>query len=340
MSSVTESDADACGLADLRAEFPRFRIWQETVGDRVRYVACRLNPGAGPHTIVTADPGEIRAVLNQARADPQATQAQALDTSAPNIARVYAHWLGGKDSFAADRRAADAVASEFPEIALVAKANRAFVIRTVAYTAALGIKQFIDIGTGLPTSPSVHDTAARADPAARVIYVDHDPVVLAHARALLATRPGVTILAGDLRQPDAILAAPQLRRAIDLAQPTCIILAAVLHFLPASEADAIVAAVRRAIAPGSYLVISSGTSSGTSPALIAHLAAAYQGTTVVSSRTAEEIAAYFTGLHLVPPGLTDVWAWRPDNDHYWPPPPTARILGAVARKPASPGHDD
>ena len=338
MRSVADSDAEAGRLSDLRAEFPRFRIWQEIVGDRVCYVARLLHPGTAPHTIVTHDLDELRATLNQAPADPQVTKAQDFDTSAPNIARVYAHWLGGKDSFAADRQAADAVTSEFPEITLVAKANRAFVVRAAAYVAAQGITQFVDVGTGLPTSPSVHDIAARADPAARVVYVDHDPVVLAHARALLATRPGVTIVAGDMRQPDAILAAPELRSAIDLAQPVCIILAAVLHFLPASQADAIVAAFRRAMAPGSYLVISSGTSTGASPALIARLAAAYQDTTVVTGRTADEIAAYFTGLHLVPPGLTDVWAWRPDSDHYWPPPPSARILGAVARKPASSPH--
>jgi uncharacterized SAM-dependent methyltransferase len=228
--------------------------------------------------------------------------------------------------------------AEFPEIALVARANRAFVLRAVAYVAAQGITQFIDIGAGLPTSPSIHQTAARISPAARVAYVDHDPVVLARARAraLLATSPAVTVLAGDLRQPEATLSSPGLRRIIGLDQPVCVVLAAVLHFLPADEADAAVTAFCRAMAPGSYLIISSGTSTGVSPALIDRLQAAYQDTTVVTGRTADEIAAYFTGLHLVPPGLTDVWAWRPETEWYWPPPSSARILGAVARKPASP----
>jgi hypothetical protein len=327
------ADAD---LAALRADFPQFRIWRELTGDRCRYVARRLHPGTTPHTIVTADLHELRSVLNDAPAQSTATTAGALATGIPNVARMYAHWLGGKDSFAADRQAAETVTTEFPEIALVAKANRAFVVRAVAYVAAQGITQFIDVGTGLPASPSVHEIAARADPAARVAYVDNDPVVLTHARALLASGPGVAVVPGDMRQPGTILSSPGLRSIINLGQPVCVLLAAVLHFMPAEEADTVAAAFRHAIAPGSYLVISTGTSTGTNPALINRLAAAYQGTTVVTGRTADEIAGYFTGLHLVPPGLTDVWAWRPDSERYWPPPPSARILGAVARKPASP----
>ena len=123
---------------------------------------------------------------------------------------------------------------------------------------------------------------------------------------------------------------PQFR----FEQPVCVLLTAVLHFLPADQAGTVAAAFRQALAPGSYLVISSGTSTGTNPALINRLAA-YQDITVVTGRPAEEIAAYFTGLHLVPPGLTDVWGWRPDSERYWPP-PTARILGAVGRKPPMP----
>jgi len=325
-------------LTALRERFQSFRIWQEVTGDRTRYVARRLDVGAGPHTVVTADLAELRAVLDDAPAQPDQPGSRPADTSAPNVARIYNRWLGGKDNFETDRLAADAVMAEFPEITQVARANREFVIRAVAYTAAQGITQFTDIGTGLPAAPSIHHVARHADPAARVAYIDNDPIVLAHVRALLATGPGVAVVGGDMRQPAAILASPELRAIIDLDQPVCVILAAVLHFVTPGQADAIVAAVTTAMAPGSYLILSAGTSTGTSPALINRLAAAYAGTTVVTGRTADEIAGYFTGLHLVPPGLTDVWAWRPDHQRYWPPLGSARILVAVGRKPAAPAE--
>jgi hypothetical protein len=157
---------------------------------------------------------------------------------------------------------------------------------------------------------------------------------LTHASAILAGGPGIAVVPGDMRDPDAILGSPDLRALIDLQQPVCVVLASVLHFVTPAEADAAVGAFAAAMAPGSYLIVSAGTSTGTSPALIARLAAIYQGTTVVTGRTEAEIAAYLTGLDLEPPGLVDVWAWRPDTEWYWPPPPSARVLGAVARKPA------
>jgi hypothetical protein len=340
LSQSASTDADLAGepvsssleLASLQVDYPGFRVWQEVTGDRVRYVARRLPPGIGPHTVVAADLDELRAVLDDVPAPPQAGTGQPLDTGVPNIARMYDRWLGGKDNFEADRHAADAVAAEFPEIVHVARANRQFVVRAVTYVAAQGMSQYIDIGAGLPTSPAIHQIAQQADPAARVAYIDNDPVVLAHARAILAAGCGVAVTAGDLRQPAAILTSPELRDLIDLGQPVCVILAAVLHFLPPSDADTVVATFRRAMAPGSYLIASSGTSTGTSPALINRLAAAYQNTATITGRTVDEIAGYFTGLHLVPPGLTDVWAWQPGSQCHWPPPRTARILGAVARQ--------
>jgi S-adenosyl methyltransferase len=138
-----------------------------------------------------------------------------------------------------------------------------------------------------------------------------------------------------MQQPGAILGRPDLRGLIDLRQPVCVILASVLHFVTATEADAAVDAFTAAMAPGSYLICSAGTSTGISPALIARLQAAYQGTTVVTGRPEAEIAAYFDGLDVVPSGLTDVWAWRPDHQWFWPPPPSARILRGVASKPAT-----
>jgi O-methyltransferase involved in polyketide biosynthesis len=335
MQAAPADDGEGDQLVALRARFPQFRLWSEITGDRVRYVARRLHPDAAPHTIVTADLDELCAVLDDAPAQPLTAADLALDAAVPNVARMYDRWLGGKDHYEADGHAADALTAEFPEIGLLARANRAFVLRAVAHVAARGIAHFIDVGVGFPSSPNVYEMAVRADPAVRVAYVDHDPVVLAHARALLADGPGVAVVAGDLREPGAILADPDLRALIDLDQPVCVILAAVLHFLPAVQADAAVAAFRNVMVPGSYLVVSAGTSTGTSPALIGRLTAAYAGTTVVSARAGEEIAGYFAGLDLVAPGLVDVWAWRPDSEWFWPPPPTARILGGVARMPAT-----
>ncbi|HUY51061.1 MAG TPA: SAM-dependent methyltransferase [Streptosporangiaceae bacterium] len=181
---------------------------------------------------------------------------------------------------------------------------RPFVTRAVRYVAAQGITQYIDVGAGLPTAPAVHETAQEVDLAARVAYVDNDSLVLAHARALLAGGPGVTVVPGDMRDPAAILANHDLRTLIDLDQPTCILLASVLHFITPAEADASVAEFRAAIAPGSYLVISAGTSTGTSPALIDRLRSTYANTSDITGRPAEEIAAWFTGMDVIPPGLS------------------------------------
>src|ERR1022692_1452373 len=333
-TAIAARDA-ADELDALREDFPQYRIWSEPGRDQTRYVARSQRTGLCPHTVVTADLAELRAALSGTPAQPDDTD-QHLDAAAPNIARMYNRWTGGKDSLAADRAAADAVLADFPAVAQVAVANREFVARAVAHVAAAGITQFIDIGAGLPATPSIHQIARHADPAARAAYIDNDPVVLTHARALLAG-PGIAIVPGDLRQPAAILTAPALRDVINLDQPACLILAAVLHFLTPAEADAAVTELRAALAPGSYLIISAGTSTGTSPGLIDRLRAAYQGTTAVTGRPETEIAAYFTGLDMIPPGLTDVGAWRPGHWGYQPT-AGARIIGAVARKPARNDH--
>ena len=322
-------------LAALRHEFPGFRIWKEVIRDRTRYVARSTWLGNSPHTVVTRDLGELRATLGQEPAHRAPTPP--FDVRAPNIARVYNYWLGGKDHYAADRKAGGSVLDDFPEIALAARANREFVARAVRHVASQGISQFIDAGTGLPlpASPAVHEAAQQIAPATRVAYVDNDPLVLAHARALLANGPGVTVVEGDLSDPQAILGSPALRRIIALHQPVCVLLTCVLHFLTAADADAAVAAFTTAIADGSYLIVSTGTSTGTDPALIERLRSAYAGTTVVTARSEHEIAAWLTGLDLVPPGLVDVRAWRAGWQQHKLTPPTARIIGAVGRKPAT-----
>lgn len=318
------------GLATLRREFPAFRVWEEAAGDRIRYVARALRLGTRPYSVVTGDLAELRAAL--AASAPREAATVPYDPAVPNIARMYNYWIGGKDHHPADRQAADSVLADFPEVAVIARANRDFVTRAVAWVAPRGVTQFLDIGTGLPAEPAVHQIAQQVNPAARTAYVDNDRLVLTHARALLAG-PGVSVVPGDMRDPAAMLASPALRGLIDLDEPVCVLLASVLHFLTADQADAAVAAFTAAMRPGSYLVLSAGTCTGTDPALIGRLRAAYSATSVITGRTAEEIRAWFDGLDLVPPGLVDVQDWRPGCDRRWLAPATARIMGGVARKP-------
>jgi SAM-dependent methyltransferase len=318
-------------LAVLRQDFPGFRIWPEEICDRTRYVARSQRPGLHPHTVITDDLDELRQALKTADAQPP------FSPDRPNIARTYDYLLQGKDHYQPDRQAAEWVLEEFPKVAAVARANRAFVARAVRHVARQGIRQFIDAGAGLPASSDVHEMAGDA----RVVYADNDPMVLAHARALLAVDSQVSVVAADIRDPEAALASPGLRGLLDLGQPFCVLLASVLHFLPADEADAAVAAFRRLMIPGSYLVISAGTSTGTDPGLISRLQAAYDDTTPVTGRTAEEVSAWFEGLTLAKPGLTDVWAWRPD-DPQRPregAPSRAGFLAAVGRKSAGTDYE-
>ena len=171
------------------------------------------------------------------------------DPSKPSAARVIDYLLGGKDNFAADREAAARLLEALPDAARVAKANRAFMAAAVRYVAARGVDQFVDIGAGLPTSPNVHECAREAVPGARVAYVDNDPLVVTHARALLATDDLVTAISGDVREYEAILSAPELAALIDLDKPVCVLFVSMLHFVAVSDADEAVAAFRERMAP-------------------------------------------------------------------------------------------
>jgi len=327
-------DSPANDLTALQHEFPRYRISREEICGRVRYAARSLEHGLRPHTVITADLDELHAALEPS----QYAALIPFSARVPNVARLYDYYLGGKDHLACDRAAARDLLAQFPEIASIAQANRAFQARAVAFAAAQGITQFLDLGAGLPTIPATHDTARAACPDARVAYVDHDPVVIAHARALLAVDGKIAVIPADLRDAGAVLTSDALAEVIDLEQPVCVLLVSVLHFLRPRPADLAVAAYRQAMAPGSILVISAGTSTGTDPALIRSLQEAYHGTAPVTGRSWAEIAAWFTGLTLVPPGLADVRAWQPDNtsppDRL--PPSRGRFLAGVAVKPAEP----
>jgi O-methyltransferase involved in polyketide biosynthesis len=262
------------------------------------------------------------------------------DPRKPNAARVYDYLLGGKDHFAADRHAAERLLSALPDAARTAKANRVFLTAAVRHVARSGIRQFVDIGAGLPTSPNVHESARALVPDARVAYVDNDPVALAHARALLATDDFVIVVDGDARNYETILAAPELGTLIDLSEPVCVLLVSMLHFMTADEADAIVAALRERMAPGSYLVISAGHQENYR-VREEQVQAAYGDTTVLTGRPAAEITAYFDGFDLVPPGVVPVTDWplddpdagqRPRNWPESPAPVKASMLAGIGRK--------
>jgi O-methyltransferase involved in polyketide biosynthesis len=317
-------------LTVMEAEFPAYDIWREELPGRTMYVARTRRWDLNPYSVATQDLGELCDVLEPTRGI-RAEGPVSLTSARPNIARMYDYWLTGTDPRPPDRAAADDVLARFPEVAEVARANRAFLSRAVRYVAERGITQFIDAGSGLPTSPNVHEAARSVTPAARVVYADRDPAVVAHTRAILAEEDNVRVVAGDIRVPGSVLNDPALNELIDRSKPVCVLLMSVLHFLPAAEADAAVARFRRWMKSGSYLIISAGTSSGTDPELITTLQNAYRGTAPVSGRTGAEIAAWFEGFDLVPPGLVNVWAWRPDS--LWRPTTSrARFLGGVGRK--------
>ena len=267
------------------------------------------------------------------------------DTSVAHPARRYNYWLGGKDNFAADRASADAIAKAHPMAKAGAVANRAFHGRAVRYVAGQGVRQFLDIGTGLPAPGNTHEVAQAADPVCRIVYVDNDPLVLVHARALLTSAVPDTVdyLHADLADPAAILAYVRAGTVLDLDEPIALLLVAVLHFLP-DDADpyGVVAALLDALAPGSFLVLSHGTADSltdTERAMLPALAPGYH------PRTEAGIAAFTTGLELLDPGLVGVAQWRPDTG-----PDTGRegeadaplgveqlaVYGVVARKPAGP----
>jgi hypothetical protein len=244
---------------------------------------------------------------------------------------MYDYYLGGKDHFPADREAAERVIAAFPQARALARANRQFLERAVKFLSGQGIRQFIDLGTGLPTSPNVHEVAQEIQQDARVAYVDNDPVVTVHSRALCGKDIGVTVIDGDIRQPEAVLTNPELTGGIDLSQPVALLCVAVLHFITEDEEpQKIVAALRRRIVPGSYLVISHAATDGADKNTIDKITDAYmEATSPAVLRTESAIRDLFTGLDLVEPGLTDVARWRCTE-----PAATGqiRVLGGVGRK--------
>lgn len=241
------------------------------------------------------------------------------DPLKPSRARIYDAFLGGKDNFEGDRAAAAEVEKVFPTARLAARTNRDFMHRATRFLADQGIRQFLDIGTGIPTEPNLHQVAQAVAPESRVVYVDNDPVVLAHARALLAAGDRTAFIAADATDPQAILRAPQLRETLDLGRPVALSMLALLHFIPDdARPDDILATLLDELAPGSYLVLTHFTAdfNAGEPGQRTgdRVTAAYTASSGlgIQTRTGVQFAEFFTGLDLVEPGLTTPHRWRPD----------------------------
>jgi hypothetical protein len=256
------------------------------------------------------------------------------DTSVPHIARVYDYWLGGKDNFAADRELGERAIQAYPNLVFSVRANRAFLARTVRFLAAeAGIMQFLDIGTGIPAASNTHQVAQRVVPACRIVYVDNDPIVLLHARALLKSKPAgaCAYLDADLRDPDTILAGAA--ETLDFGKPVAVMLIAVMHFVGGdAEAGKIVGRLMGACAPGSYLAISHAASDIDAEPMAAMTRRLNQsGAEHMTIRDRAGVTRLFDGLDLVAPGLIRAAEWRPDSDLEAASP--AACWGGVARKP-------
>ncbi|TGB14896.1 SAM-dependent methyltransferase [Streptomyces sp. MZ04] len=256
--------------------------------------------------------------------------AETIDTSRPHPARIYDYLLGGKDNYAVDQRAAAELAAAAPEVRIGVRANRAFLQRAVRYVVSSGVRQILDVGTGLPTSPNVHETAQEVASDVRVAYVDNDPIVKSHADALLSRSGATSIVLGDLRDPRAIVDHPDVRRVIDFDEPVALLLVAVLHFLTdAEEPDQVVATLRDALPPGSFLVLSHATDDFADRS--AAQAVYSKATATLNLRSRAEVERFFAGFELVGPGVAQVPFWRPDTR---PPERSGEIgfYGGVARK--------
>jgi O-methyltransferase involved in polyketide biosynthesis len=256
------------------------------------------------------------------------------DTSVPHIARVYDYWLGGKDNFAADRAMGERTLQAYPNLVFSVRANRAFLARTVRFLVdTAGIRQFLDIGTGIPTADNTHEVAQRIAPESRVVYVDNDPVVLSHAKALLKSTPegACAYIDADLRDPEAILAAAA--DTLDFSQPVAVMLIAVMHFVgDDAQASAIMNRLMAACVPGSYVALSHAASD-IDAAQMAEMVRRLNESTAEKTtlRDRAGVTRLFDGLELVEPGVIRAAEWRPDTDLEAASP--AALWGGVARKP-------
>jgi hypothetical protein len=260
-----------------------------------------------------------------------------IDTTVAHPARRYNYWLGGKDNFAADRTSGDELEAMFPKVRLGALANRALLRRATRFLAGeAGIRQFLDIGTGLPTADNTHEVAQAIAPASKVVYVDNDPLVMVHARALLTSSPEgrTAYIEADLSKPDQILAHPSLRDTLDLSQPVGLMLIAVLHFIHGHGAAApIVRELIDALPAGSYLVATHATQDfGTPEQQELYQRILEEGKSDVWTRSKSEFAELFDGLELVEPGVVPASEWRPEPEATIPARSDVNVWTAVGHK--------
>jgi hypothetical protein len=257
-------------------------------------------------------------------------RAEEIDTSRPHPARIYDYLLGGKDNYEVDREAGDLLADKAPEVRIGVRANRAFLQRAVRYVVGSGVRQILDIGTGLPTAPNVHEVAQEVAPDVRIAYVDNDPIVNTYANALLSRSGATSIVLADLRDPRAVVDHPDVRRVIDFGQPVALLLVAILHFLTEAERpEQVVATLRDELPAGSLLVLSHATGDFAERSEAQDVYK--QATATLNLRSHAEVERFFDGFELVEPGLVQVPFWRPDA-----PPPVRSgeigFYGGVARK--------
>lgn len=258
-------------------------------------------------------------------------------TDRPSAARIYDYLLGGYHNFESDRAAAEQFRALLPNVPLYMQANRAFLRRAVSYLVELGVDQFLDIGSGIPTVGNVHEVAQQANPEARVVYVDMDPVAVRHSEEILKENPNATVVEADLRDTGALLNDPELRRMLDFERPVAVLLLSVLLFLTEDEeAYGVVRALGDAVIPGSYLAISHPTDDDLPKEQVEKARQLYAATgNPVSIRSYEQIKAFFDGFELVEPGLVYVSRWRPEDsqDLFFDHPESSGYYAAIGRKP-------
>jgi SAM-dependent methyltransferase len=257
-----------------------------------------------------------------------------IDIERPSVARMYDYYLGGSHNFAADRAAAQAMVAAVPEAPLMAQANRAFLRRAVQFLVESGVRQFLDIGSGIPTVGNVHEIAQRVAPDSRVVYVDVDPVAVAHSREILSGNDRATVLREDLRNPERILTHPEVTKLLDLTEPVAVMILAVLHFVaPDDRPDEILRTLRGALAPGSYLVMSQASDDGRSESgERAEAERVYRRTdNQLWIRGRAELTGLFDGFQLVEPGVVWVPQWRPESPESAEDAERAVFMGGVGR---------
>ncbi len=260
---------------------------------------------------------------------------EGVDESKASAARLYDYLLGGGHNFAVDRELADRFAIALPGAPNIAKLNRAFLRRAVLFLAQSGIRQFLDIGSGVPTVGNVHEIAQRADPGARVVYVDNEQVAVAHSQLILEGNELAAAIEGDLRDPDGILGHRETRRLLDFNQPIGLLMVGVLHFVPTSfDAAGLVGRYKETIAPGSYVALSHFTADTRKAEMDAMVEVMKHSKDPIYPRTRAEFTEFFTGLELAEPGVVSTADWRPDSiEEYGTGPERDQIYAGVGYKP-------